>query len=259
MNCTICGTNLPDNSAFCPHCGRAVQPATTTMYEQPIQAQPQTSVFEQPTQSEIPTYQQPNYAQPVYGQTAYTQPAYGHPVPPKKKSKAPWIALGVSLFLLIGIIALVIVLLVSCSGTDNSSPDAVVNSYFKAIAEDEAEDCIDAVYPPLISSYTSTGISEDVVYYMLRSDALDSFSASTVKFTNLVITERIQMDNDEIADGNSEMSQLPDYIPMTSGVLLKGTITASFNGIQTPEDLEWSAGIVCADGEYYIVEFALYY
>lgn len=292
MNCTNCGNNLPENSLFCPSCGTAVQvqvqqpPVQTPVTPQPayneqVMYQPpvnnEQAMYQPPVNSEQAMYQPPvnnmqgMYQQPLYntqatyqqpvnnGQTAFQQGYNPYAAPQKKKSKAPWIALGVSLFLLIGIIALVIVLLVSCSGADNSSPYAVVNSYFDAIADDDAETCLDTVYPAMVSQYEDKGYTEETIYYMLRSDALSRFSASSASFSNVVITTSEQMDNEEIAEGNQELCELEGYIPITAAFDLYGTVTATFNGATVPDSLYWSATVVCADGDYYIVEFSLYY
>lgn len=104
MFCTHCGNQIPDNSSFCPNCGRTVeqQPVQQPTYqpEQPVYRQPEQPVYQQPVQ-------QPVYQQPV-GQPMYQQPAQQ----PQKKSSAGKTVLIVVLCL----IGIPLILLASCFG-----------------------------------------------------------------------------------------------------------------------------------------------
>lgn len=263
MNCTNCGNNIPENSMFCPSCGSSVQstPTQTPIYQQPVTqpqapfyqqqaAQPQTPVYQQATQTQAPVYQQ------AAQQPMYTQPVYGQPAPQKKKSKAPWIALGVSLFLLIVVVALVIILLVSCSGVDNSSPEGVINSYIEALSDNDVEDCLDTLYPSLVDGYVQKGVSEEAIYNLVRSSTLDDLASTSVTLSNLVILEREVLDSDDVADYNEDAMMLPDYITITAGMELSGTVMVSAGSAQVM--MEWEAEVVCADGDYYISDFSIY-
>ena len=78
MICTKCGTNLPDNAAFCTTCGTAV---TQPVVEQPVMEQP---VMEQPVMEqhviEQPVMGQPMMQQPPMGQPMMQQPPMGQPM-----------------------------------------------------------------------------------------------------------------------------------------------------------------------------------
>lgn len=242
MNCTKCGSNLPENSMFCPGCGSAVQTAP-----------PQNPVYEQPVQQSTgqPMYQQPVQQQPA-GQPMYQQP---YPTTPKKKSKAPWIALGVSLFLLIAIIAIVIILLVSCGSDANSSPEKLVTGFLEAISDNEAEDCLDTLYPVTLQMEGGNSYN---VYNTLRTMVLSSLDATSVSFTNIAITDSEKMDAENLKEGNQALSSYSNYIPMSAGFYVKGSALATINVVEQ-KTIGWEATIVLADGDYYLIDFEIDY
>ncbi len=108
MFCNNCGFQLPDGTKFCNNCGKPTsvpqEPALNNQLPPELQ-----SVRQQPVMQQTPIYapsQQGGYAQPNAG---YPLPPMDYsPIvtpPPKKKSKAPFIVLGV-------VVALVLVVII---------------------------------------------------------------------------------------------------------------------------------------------------
>ena len=110
MFCSQCGTQLADGSKFCMNCGASLQaapaPAAEAPVEAPVYEAPAAPAYEAPA---APAYEAPAYAQPTYPMPQ--QGEYAAPEAPKKKKG--------KVFLIIGIIALALILLltVSCAAT----------------------------------------------------------------------------------------------------------------------------------------------
>lgn len=80
MFCNNCGSQIPDNSAFCPACGNTLaqpnaNPDPAPQYQQP--------------QYQAPQYQAPQYQQPQYQAPQYQQPQY-QPYPQQPQYQQPW-------------------------------------------------------------------------------------------------------------------------------------------------------------------------
>ena len=73
MNCSVCGTLVPDGSAVCPNCG-----ANLIQYQQPVTPQDAQSPYGQPQGAFTPQGMQQSYGQPQQGGFAPQQP-YGQP------------------------------------------------------------------------------------------------------------------------------------------------------------------------------------
>lgn len=154
MNCTVCGRELPDNAKFCSHCGYAVLP--TLEYEQMY----------------------------TTGDTVYNHFEF-----PRKKNKFLRIPLVVSLFLLLSIGTTIIILLVSYSGVDNSSIDAVIESYFNSIADKDIDDLFDTMYPIVISAYEEQAYSKEEIYEQINlMTAYKNYNNSAIEFSDIKIT-----------------------------------------------------------------------
>lgn len=258
MNCRNCGNSLPTNSSFCPNCGSAVAMAQPTQ----AMAQPQTdssqNIYQQPDYNSQNMYQQlvdntqSVYHQPINNTQNMYQQSYNQFSPIQKKSKAPWIALGVSIFLVIGIIVLIVMLLIS-DKPDQSSPADVINSYLEAISDNDADNYLDTVYPVTLTYYTLAGYSKDDVFTYIREEILDEFSATNVSFSDIKITEKEALDTDFIEEVNNELTSMPGFITMTSGHKLSGTVVITTNN--STVTCEWEATVVLADDNYYVLEF----
>ncbi len=80
MNCTMCGTMIPDGQTNCPNCGAMVQPMQPNMAQpmQPNMAQPMQPNMAQPMQPNMAQPMQPDMGQPMGG---YQQPMGGYQQP----------------------------------------------------------------------------------------------------------------------------------------------------------------------------------
>ena len=156
MFCTNCGTNIPDDSSFCPGCGANinaaqanVQPQAPVYQQAPVQQQ--TPVYQQaPIQQQAPIYQQaPTYQQaPVYQQGPYPQK------PSKKKG---WI-----IALIIGIVAIAIIgiLVFVLTNSKNKSPEDIVEKLEKAYNKQELEYIYDT-----LPHFEEKSFRHDIKYY----------------------------------------------------------------------------------------------
>ncbi len=77
MNCSVCGTMIPDGQTNCPNCGAMAQPMQPNMAQpmQPNMAQPMQPNMAQPMQPNMAQPMQPNMGQPM-------QPNMGQPMQP---------------------------------------------------------------------------------------------------------------------------------------------------------------------------------
>ncbi len=246
MNCTNCGNNLPDNSVFCPNCGSPVQTAPSSA------PAPQQSMYQAPVSEQQNMYQQPINNQTMYQQPMNAQQSYSpYGAPQKKKSKAPWIILGVSLFLLIAIIAIVIVLIVS-SGPDQSTPKDAVDSFLEAVSDKDQEDLLEVIYPPVITEYDSS----IEAYYDVLEDTLSEFGTTNVTFEDITVVQSEPMSSNVIESANSNIGQTSGYV-ITSGVNIGGTAIANVNGKQVLCLIEASLVLTTQNDNYYLVNFEI--
>lgn len=218
MNCTKCGTSLPEGSVFCPSCGAKlnVQPVTQQAHEQ----------------------------QPVM------QPSIYSPAP--KKSKAPWIALGVSLILIIAIIAIVIILLFSCSSNEiNESPTAVVTGCLTSVTSDDVDTFMQTVYPTIIKQYKAFGYNEDEIFEGLGASLLDEEDYD--KFSNIKLTDSEPLDSGQLTEYNEYLENMDGYVEVLKLYQVYGTLDAKTDN--DSEELSFNAIVAqCADDNYYIFE-----
>ncbi len=225
------------------------QPANNqAMYQQPVNNQ---AMYQQ-TMNNQAMYQQPANNQAMYQQPANSQQAYTpYVAPQKKKSKAPWIALGVSLFLLIAIVTIIIVLLVS-SGPDQSTPKDAVDSFLEAVSDKEQEDLLEVIYPPVISEYDSSLEA----YYDVLEDTLSEFDTTHVTFEDITVVQSKPMPSNVISNANSNFEQHSGYA-ITSGVNIDGTVMATVNGKQVLCYIEASLVLTTKNDNYYLVNFSI--
>ena len=282
MICTKCGTNLPDNAAFCTTCGTAVTQPTTE--QAPVMEQPivQTPVMEQPI-AQQPMMQQP-MAQPPMMQQPMAQPPMGQPPigqPPMmqapmmqapmmqapmapmmqpKKSKAPWIILGISITALIAVIVTVVILLFACNGGiggSNSSTKSVVTAFFEALADKDEKDFNKTLYPVITEMYASEDYSyfDDICdeFYEILEDRHDGTVKSfTVDKVTIKETEKVSAE--ELAEANSYLKNMDGYEKMTYGSTILGTVDITIKG--KSYELEFEMEIVGCDGDYYILDIS---
>ena len=282
MICTKCGTNLPDNAAFCTTCGTAVTQPTTE--QAPVMEQPivQTPVMEQPI-AQQPMMQQP-MAQPPMMQQPMAQPPMGQPPigqPPMmqapmmqapmmqapmapmmqpKKSKAPWIILGISITALIAVIVTVVILLFACNGGiggSNSSTKSVVTAFFEALADKDEKDFNKTLYPVITEMYGSEDYSyfDDICdeFYEILEDRHDGTVKSfTVDKVTIKETEKVSAE--ELAEANSFLKNMDGYEKMTYGSTILGTVDITIKG--KSYELEFEMEIVGCDGDYYILDIS---
>ena len=256
MICSKCGNNIPDNSIFCPACGGNPnsQPAAPTAQPvvQPVAPQPAVQpVAPQPVVQ--PAAPQP-MAQPAMQPMG--QPMMQPMGQPKKKSKAPWIILGVSIALLIAIITTVIILLVSCGEDEcHDSPQTLVTAAFTALNENDSEALVETLYPALVSRYTTLGYKEEDVATLVRSELLEDMPA-TVRFTNIKLTESVPSSPEELLEANASLASFEDYEKITAMYVVRGTVTA-YSGTESRE-YTFTADICLCDDVYYLAEISIY-
>ena len=282
MICTKCGTNLPDNAAFCTTCGTAVTQPTTE--QAPVMEQPivQPPVMEQPMaqqpmmqqpMAQPPMMQQP-MAQPPMGQPPMGQPPIGQPpmmqapmmqapmapMMQPKKSKAPWIILGISITALIAVIVTVVILLFACNGGiggSNSSTKSVVTAFFEALADKDEKDFNKTLYPVITEMYGSEDYSyfDDICdeFYEILEDRHDGTVKSfTVDKVTIKETEKVSAE--ELAEANSFLKNMDGYEKMTYGSTILGTVDITIKG--KSYELEFEMEIVGCDGDYYILDIS---
>ena len=262
MNCNKCGNNIPDNSVFCPACGSPVE-NRPVVQEQPngyAQAVPQQPVVEQPVYSQPVVNEQPVYdqqimnGQPVYGQQVMNgQPVYGQPymMSPKKKSKAPWIVLGISSVLLIAIIVMVIILVVSCNSDDaNDSPQSVITSCLTSAAAGNSETLLSTVYPAIIGRLEDMGYSRSEIYENLRYEILEEETG--VRFSNIKLTSNERSDQDTVSYYNEVFSQYKGYKNISAIYEVNGTLNIKVDGYEWSDPFD--ATVVLSDGKYYVLD-----
>ena len=302
MICTKCGTNLPDNAAFCTTCGTAVTQPTTEqapvmeqpivqppvmeqpMAQQPMMQQPmaQPPMMQQPMaqppmmqqpMAQPPMMQQP-MAQPPMGQPPMGQPPIGQPpmmqapmmqapmapMMQPKKSKAPWIILGISITALIAVIVTVVILLFACNGGiggSNSSTKSVVTAFFEALADKDEKDFNKTLYPVITEMYASEDYSyfDDICdeFYEILEDRHDGTVKSfTVDKVTIKETEKVSAE--ELAEANSFLKNMDGYEKMTYGSTILGTVDITIKG--KSYELEFEMEIVGCDGDYYILDIS---
>lgn len=250
MICSKCGNNIPDNSAFCISCG---SPVTQSVMEQPVIQQP---VMQQPMMQQ-PMMQQPMMQQPMMQQPMMQQP---------KKSKGPWIALGVSIAALIAIIVTIIVVLFACKSDDEkstekagSSPKAVITAMFEALANENNKDFDKTLYPAILEMYKE--YSPDLTYYDgILSDVYDTLeyyhddTVKSFKVSNITIEETEEADEEDLDNANEVLSEYDGYKKMTYGATVYGTVTLTVGKEKYVLDFEFE--IVKCGETYYILDFS---
>ncbi len=229
--------------------------------EQPVCSQPvinEQPVYSQPVINEQPVYgQQVMNGQPVYGQQVmngqpvYGQPVYGQPymMAPKKKSKAPWIVLGVSSVLLIAIIVMVIILVVSCNSDDaNDSPQSVITSCLTSAAAGNSETLLSTVYPAIIGRLEDMGYSRSEIYENLRDDIVKE----GMSFSNIKLTSNKRSDQDTVSYYNEVFSQYKGYKNISAIYEVNGTLNIKVDGYEWSDPFD--ATVVLSDGKYYVLD-----
>lgn len=224
--------------------------------EQPVCSQPvinEQPVYSQPVINEQPVYgQQVMNGQPVYGQQVMNgQPVYGQPymMAPKKKSKAPWIVLGVSSVLLIAIIVMVIILVVSCNSDDaNDSPQSVITSCLTSAAAGNSETLLSTVYPAIIGRLEDMGYSRSEIYENLRDDIVKE----GMSFSNIKLTSNKRSDQDTVSYYNEVFSQYKGYKNISAIYEVNGTLNIKVDGYEWSDPFD--ATVVLSDGKYYVLD-----
>ena len=124
MFCPNCGTQLPDEAAFCGSCGTRLN----------VQPAPQPA----PQPQEDPAYPQPSYTPypPVGGEIPYQEPEA-----PKKNNMPKLIGM------IAAAVAVVILLVVVFGGGGSNSPEGVVEKFYDAVLSGDFADAEDCVHP----------------------------------------------------------------------------------------------------------------
>lgn len=244
MFCAKCGNAVPDNASFCPSCGS------------PIQVAPQ---------QQANTYQQP-VIQPILQQTVhpllvgYEQSTY---IPKKRKSKAPFIIIGVSIFLVIAIIA-TIAIIIACQPKDvNESQYSVTEAYLEAIIKKDTKSFSKTVYPALISEYTDNyNMNISAMLADARAELLTSLDTSTIKLDYATVTSFSSWDidewddeygNDDIAELNNEFKNKRGYVYINKGWDVEGHLSCIIDG-NLQITATWYADVIYADEKFYILD-----
>lgn len=229
MYCSNCGSNLPDNSVFCQNCGAS---------------------FAQTSQQ--PMMQQPMMQQPMMQQPMMQQP---------KKSKKPWIILGITLGLLVVVITTVIILLFACNGNKSSSPQELAENVFNALADNDEDDFADTFYPAALNiynnEYADEGITvcEDLIadFYECIEDSLDLNNLNSCSISSVRILETETLSPQHTLTISSNFANTKGYIKMDSAAIIYGEVDIKVKG--TKCTFEFEMYICECDGTYYLVEF----
>lgn len=230
MNCTKCGANLPEGSVFCPSCG-------ANLNVQPVVQQ---------THEQQPIIQQPTMQPPIMQQPLYP--------PAPKKSKAPWIALGASLILIIAIIIMVVILLFSCSDNTNEinkTPTSVITNCLTSVTNDDVDTFIQTVYPTMVKQYKAFGYSEEEIFEGLGESLLNEDNYKD--FSNIKITNSEPLDSDELSEYNEYLKDMDGYIEVSKLYQIDGTLDVKTDDGTDELTLEAVIGY-CEDDNYYIFE-----
>lgn len=124
MKCTNCGTEIANDSTFCPECGTGVTVAqTATATAQAAEAQ--APVYEAPVAPAAPVYQE-SYTRtaPVYKELTEEQ------LPDKFKPMGAWGYFGHSLLFSIPLVGLILLIVFAAGGTKNINKRNYARSYF---------------------------------------------------------------------------------------------------------------------------------
>jgi|GEM_PF-1592436 len=139
MYCSECGKEIADNSEFCGHCGAALGTAAAQAGQPPAPPGPQAYVPPPPPAGAVP----PAPPGPPVQAGPYA--------PPPKKSPLPWVLGGIGV---LAVIAIVLVLVFVVFGGDDktttsgaSSPEQVVEDFYKALEKQDAEMLIGTIEP----------------------------------------------------------------------------------------------------------------
>ncbi len=163
-NCINCGQQIDKAAIVCPFCG-ATQEERTILIDQ--------------------TQQQ------------YTQQSQYGQRPPKKPVNRKLIAIiaGVVVAAL-----LVIFVLTTLLGPGSLSMEGAVNAYYEAMVEKDAEDYVDACYPPkFLKAYADDDLDrDDMLEYV--EDMLEWYDIQDVK--NIKITDKDNYSKSEVRDVN---------------------------------------------------------
>lgn len=138
--CNACGTQMPDDAAFCPNCG-AIQNASAAPVEGAVP----------PVENAAPVY---DSAAPVYD--AYNTGAYANPyeVPAKKSKKGLIIALASSIAAVL-IIAIVVIVILLSGRRGASSQKDLANGLIKALNKQDEKALMNLMPDFMESKYRS--------------------------------------------------------------------------------------------------------
>ncbi|MEW6554913.1 MAG: zinc ribbon domain-containing protein [Actinomycetota bacterium] len=127
MYCRECGKEIADNSDFCGYCGADLRGAA-------VQAQPP-----------APPGPQAYVPPPPAGAPRGAPGGYAAPL---KKSPLPWVLGGIGVLAVVAIVlVLVFVVFGGDGGSDASSPERVVENFYKAIEKQDVDMLLDTIEP----------------------------------------------------------------------------------------------------------------
>ena len=168
-----------------------------------------------------------------------------------KKSKTPWIVLGVSLFLLIVIVSVVIVLIVT-SGPDQSNPDTVCEEFIQAISENDCDTALELLYPAVVSQIQQKTVTPEAAYAYIRNEILEDLGDVDLTFSNVEFVSIKALSDRKIIEARQESSAYSGYIYITTILSIEGTCMN--DGLRI---FNWKAEVALADGKYYIGNFTM--
>ena len=179
-----------------------------------------------------------------------------------KKSKTPWIVLGISITALIAIIVTIIIVLFACKSDDEkttekigSSPNSVVTAFFKALANDSNKDLDKTLYPAIIEFYKDYGREHYDEFVEEIYDSLEYYHDETVKsfkVNNVTIDETVEANDEDLEYVNEFLSKYDGYKEVSYGATITGTVTVTVDSEKYVLDFEFEI-VKCGD-TYYILD-----
>lgn len=200
-NCTNCGASLDDWASSCHICGTS----------QMVNAQPQMG-YNQPQMG----YNQPqmgyNQPQPGYDQSqmGYAQPYTSAPAPKQANKTVIIVVLIVALLAVVGVI-LAIVLLnnkkdsgSSSTGFQNGTKQEVLESYYNAMVEEDAETVVACMYTDdLLDSLLETeGMDREDLYEQVEDMYFEGLYSDWEDVKNIEIVDEEELSSSDVDSFN---------------------------------------------------------
>lgn len=231
--CNACGTQMPDDAAFCPNCG-AIQNASAAPVEGAVP----------PVENATPVY---DNAAPVYD--AYNTGAYANPyeVPAKKSKKGLIIALASSIAAVL-IIAIVVIVILLSGRRGASSQKALMDDFIKAMNNQDSK-----AFMNLLPDCYAEEFKREASYY--GGDIFAEFPFKGYKLTLGETRDLRIFDADDIIDLENDMfRETNQRVRVEEGCKVKYDVNLSYSEFNYSDTEVMSFSCAKIDGRWYIVD-----